>query len=299
MTRYLSVAKIAGKHTIIPVPKSVKQPPQGEAAITTKLLTFVFLLFMTLSSLLFGQDTIKNFHKNGKVSEIYILKNQVRDGVTKYFDESGTLVSEVPFVSGKVEGVVKHFHPNGMVKESFQIVEGKRTGIFESYDSLGSVIASLNFYNGAIRKETPSSNPDNQGKDPMNEKYNTAAIKLTVEELAFLDSYKAVIPSGDPAVYPIVDEAPMFLRGEEEFYSRLFYPSRALDDELEGTVIIRALVNSDGRIESTEVVKSLGMGCDESAEITVRYTDFIPAKLKGRSVNSYTEVTVNFKLPVK
>jgi antitoxin component YwqK of YwqJK toxin-antitoxin module len=93
---------------------------------------------MTLSSLLFGQDTIKNFHKNGKVSEIYILKNQVRDGVTKYFDESGTLVSEVPFVSGKVEGVVKHFHPNGAVKESFQIVEGKRTGIFESYDSLGS-----------------------------------------------------------------------------------------------------------------------------------------------------------------
>ncbi len=254
---------------------------------------------MTLSSLLFGQDTIKNFHKNGKVSEIYILKNQVRDGVTKYFDESGPLVSEVPFVSGKVEGVVKHFHPNGAVKESFQIVEGKRTGIFESYDSLGTVMTSLNFYNGAIRNVTPSSDPDTPGKDPMNEKYNTAAIKLTSEEMTFLDSYKAVIPPGDPAVYPMVDEAPMFLRGEEEFYSRLFYPSRALDDELEGTVIIRALVNSDGRVESTEVVKSLGMGCDESAEITVRYTDFIPAKLKGRSVNSYTEVTVNFKLPVK
>jgi TonB family protein len=254
---------------------------------------------MIISSSLSGQDTIKNFHKNGKVAEIYILKNQVRDGITKYFDESGILISEVPFVSGKVEGVVKHFHANGMVKESFQIVEGKRTGIFESYDSLGTVLVTLNFYNGAIRKETPSSDPDHQSKDPMHEKYNTAAIKLTTEEMAFLDSYKAVIPPGDPAVYAIVDEAPMFLRGEEEFYSRLFYPSRALDDELEGAVIIRALVNSDGRVESTEVVKSLGMGCDESAEITVRYTDFIPAKLKGRNVNSYTEVTVNFKLPKK
>lgn len=254
---------------------------------------------MSLSSFLFGQDTIKNFHKNGKVSEIYILKNQVRDGITKYFDESGALISEVPFVSGRVEGVVKHFHPNGMVKESFQIVEGKRTGIFEAYDSLGTVIASLNFYNGTIRKETPAPDADTPGKDPKNEKYNTAAIKLTVEEIAFLDSYKAVIPPGDPAIYTMVDEAPMFLRGEEEFYSRLFYPSRAIEDELEGTVIIRALVNSEGRVESTEVVKPLGMGCDESAEITVRYTEFIPARLKGRSVNSYTEVTVNFKLPSK
>ncbi|MBK7867836.1 MAG: TonB family protein [Ignavibacteriales bacterium] len=262
-------------------------------------MTFVLLIVLVTSSSIFGQDTIKNFHKNGKLFEIYILKNQVRDGIAKYYDESGRLVSAVPFVSGKVEGVVKHFHPNGAVKESFQIVEGKRTGIFESYDSLGTVIASLNFYNGVIRKETPSFDPNTPGKDPMNEKYNTAAIKLTVEEMAFLDSYKPVIPPGDPAVYPIADEAPMFLRGEEEFYIRLFYPSRALEDELEGTVIIRALVNSEGRVESTEVVKPLGMGCDESAEITVRYTEFIPAKLKGRSVNSYTEVSVNFKLPVK
>lgn len=262
-------------------------------------MTFVILVFITFSSSLPGQDTIKNFHKNGKVSEIYILKNQVRDGITKYFDENGTLISEVPFVSGTVEGVVKHFHPNGMVKESFQIVEGKRTGIFEAYDSLGTVLASLNFYNGAIRKETPSADPNSSDKDPMNDKYNTASVKLTTEEIAFLDSYKAVVPPGDPAVYPMVDEAPIFLRGEEEFYSRLFYPSRALDDGLEGTVIIRALVNSDGRVESTEVVKSLGMGCDESAEITVRYTDFIPAKLKGRSVNAYSEITVNFKLPLK
>ncbi|MBK6682782.1 MAG: hypothetical protein IPG53_23725 [Ignavibacteriales bacterium] len=175
----------AGKHTIIPVQKNVKQPSQGETAITTKL-DFCLPPFYDPLILTFGQDTIKNFHKNGKVSEIYILKKpQVRDGVTKYFDESGPLVSEVPFVSGKVEGVVKHFHPNGAVKESFQIVEGKRTGIFESYDSTRAVIATLNFYNGAIRNVTPSSDPDTPGKDPMNEKYNTAAIKLTSEEMTF------------------------------------------------------------------------------------------------------------------
>jgi protein TonB len=277
---------------------NVKHQISEGVAITTKPFSLIILILIVLSSTLFSQDTIKNFHKNGKVSEIYILKNNVRDGITKYFDEGGILTSEIPFVSGKVEGVVKHFHPNGMLKESFQIVEGKRTGIFESYDTLGSVLTTLNFYNGVIRKETPSNDHGNpNGIDPLNEKYNTAAIKLTSEEVAFLDSYKAVVAPGDPAIYPIVDEAPVLLRGEEEFYSRLFYPSRALEDELEGTVIIRALVNSEGKVEATEVIKPLGMGCDESAEITVRYSEFIPAKLKGRAVNSYTEITVNFKLP--
>jgi len=253
-----------------------------------------------LSPLLNAQDTLKNFHPNGAVSEIFVLKNKVRDGVGRIFDPSGHLVSEIPYISGRVEGVVKNYYSNGSVMESFQIVDGRRTGIYERYDSLGNLVASLNFYNGAIKKSDPVS-PDNQiaGDDNDNKKYNLASIKLTKEEVAFLQKYKPAIPPGDPAIYDTYDEPARFLRGEEEFYSRLFYPSRAMEDGLEGTVIIRALINTEGAVEKTEVVKSLGLGCDESAAITVRYTAFLPAKLKGREVNAFTDITVNFKLPAK
>jgi len=229
---------------------------------------------------------------------VYILKNNVRDGVAKYYSSEGFLLKEVPFVSGKVEGVVKTFHPNGMVAESYQIVEGRRNGSYESYDTLGTPVTTLNFYNGLIMKIEPPKLPDIAGDDSLSEKkFELASVELTAEETALLEKYRPVIPPGDPAIYSFHDEPAKFLRGEEEFYSRLFYPSRAIEDELEGTVIVRALINTDGRVDSLEVIRKLGLGCDESAAITVQYTDFIPSKIKGRAVNSWVEIPVIFKLP--
>lgn len=184
-----------------------------------------------------------------------------------------------------------------MVAESYQIVEGRRNGSYESYDTLGAPLATLNFYNGLIMKIEPPKITDLTPDSVSDKKYDLASVKLTEEEVALLAKYRPVIPPGDPAVYSIHDEPATFLRGEEEFYSRLFYPSRAIEDELEGTVIVRALINTEGRVVSLEVVQKLGMGCDESAAITVQYTDFIPSKIKGRAVNSWVDIPVTFKLP--
>ncbi|OQY73855.1 MAG: hypothetical protein B6D45_07545, partial [Ignavibacteriales bacterium UTCHB3] len=130
-------------------------------------------------------------------------------------------------------------------------------------------------------------------------KYNLSLIKLSKEETALLGSYAPKIPPNDPAIYTFYDEPASFLNGEDEFYSRLFYPSRAIEDGLEGTVIIRALIRTDGTVESTEVAQPLGLGCEGSAEVTVKYTLFNPAKIKGRPVNAWVDIPVVFKLPNK
>lgn len=221
----------------------------------------------------------------------------MRDGIARIYSPEGLLLKEIPYLSGRVEGVVKTYHPNGMVAESYQIVEGRRNGSYESYDTLGAPLTALNFYNGLIMKIEPPNIPDLTPDSAGEQKFDLASVKLTEEEEALLAKYRPVIPPGDPAVYSFYDEPATFLRGEEEFYSRLFYPSRAIEDELEGTVIVRALINTDGRVDSLEVVQKLGMGCDESAAITVQYTDFIPAKIKGRTVKAWVDIPVTFKLP--
>jgi len=225
------------------------------------------------------------------------MKNKVRDGLAKLYNPEGVLIKEIPYVSGRAEGVVKTYHPNGMVAESYQITEGRRNGSYESYDSLGVLVTSLNFYNGLIKKIEPHNNPAHRDHEGAENKHELARVKLTGEETALLEKYRPVIPPGDPAVYPFSDEPAKFLRGEEEFYSRLFYPTRAIDDGLEGTVIVRALVNTEGRVDSLNVIQKLGSGCDESAAITVQYTEFIPSKIKGRAVNAWVEIPVFFRLP--
>jgi len=291
--------KIAEKCGIIHAVQNVSNHPTGERSITiNKILILIFSLAV-LHPAIFGQDTLKNFHPNGTVSEVFILKNKVRDGIGKIYDPKGNLISEIPYISGRVEGVVKNYYSDGSVKETFQIVDGRRTGVYEKYDSLGQILLTQNFYNGAIKKSEPVVTDMDNDDDIHSTKYDLASVKLTKEEVAFLKKYKPLIPTGDPAIYDLYDEPARFLRGEEEFYSRLFYPSRALEDELEGTVVVRALINTEGKVEKTDVIKSLGLGCDESAAITVRYTDFLPAKLNGREINAFTDITVNFKLPSK
>jgi TonB family C-terminal domain len=246
-----------------------------------------------------AQDTLKNFHPNGNISEIYVLKNNVRDGLARFYDTEGHLLKEVPYTSGRVDGVVKTYYPDGSVNLSFQVEEGRKNGSFEKFDSLGSVEQKLNFYKGAILELTPVQEPQPEPDSLLAVKYNLSLIKLSKEETALLGSYAPKIPPNDPAIYTFYDEPASFLNGEDEFYSRLFYPSRAIEDGLEGTVIIRALIRTDGTVESTEVAQPLGLGCEGSAEVTVKYTLFNPAKIKGRPVNAWVDIPVVFKLPNK
>ncbi|OQY76375.1 MAG: hypothetical protein B6D45_03745, partial [Ignavibacteriales bacterium UTCHB3] len=106
-----------------------------------------------------AQDTLKNFHPNGNISEIYVLKNNVRDGLARFYDTEGHLLKEVPYTSGRVDGVVKTYYPDGSVNLSFQVEEGRKNGSFEKFDSLGSVEQKLNFYKGAILELTPVQEP--------------------------------------------------------------------------------------------------------------------------------------------
>lgn len=74
------------------------------------------------------------------------------------------------------------------------------------------------------------------------------------------------------------------------------YPAVARAAGVEGAVVVRGIVRRDGTIDDVEVIKDLPYGLGESARSAVRRWRFRPATYRGRPIDVYYTVTVNFRL---
>lgn len=75
------------------------------------------------------------------------------------------------------------------------------------------------------------------------------------------------------------------------------YPELARKARVQGVVILRIVVDTEGAVRRVEVLKGLPMGLSEAAEAAVRRWRFAPATLDGEPVVVDYNVTVNFRLP--
>jgi TonB family protein len=74
------------------------------------------------------------------------------------------------------------------------------------------------------------------------------------------------------------------------------YPARAKALGIQGTVVLTALINDQGRVEQVEILSPLGYGFDEAARDAVLQWQYQPTTWKGEPVTVVTEITVNFQL---
>jgi TonB family protein len=75
------------------------------------------------------------------------------------------------------------------------------------------------------------------------------------------------------------------------------YTQEALDAKLEGTVLLRATVETDGIASGIKVLRKLGRGLDEKAVECVQAWRFQPAMLHGEAIPMDVGVELNFHLP--
>ena len=61
-------------------------------------------------------------------------------------------------------------------------------------------------------------------------------------------------------------------------------------------MIIEAIIDKEGNVTNTRVLKALPMGLDKAAEDAVKKRRYRPARLNDRPVAVYMVVTVNFTL---
>ncbi len=95
-------------------------------------------------------------------------------------------------------------------------------------------------------------------------------------------SKMAQFPGGDYALYQFIGK-------------NLKYPPTAFENEIQGTVIVRFIIQSDGSISDVVTLgKRVGWGIDEAAINVVKsMPNWEPAEFKG------VPVPVRFRIPIK
>jgi hypothetical protein len=82
-----------------------------------------------------------------------------RDGVVykgdslnfiKYTYKEGNLVSEEPFVNGKIHGEAKHYYQDGKLRTTIEYKDARRNGIMVSYYETGDKHGDISYLNGKI-----------------------------------------------------------------------------------------------------------------------------------------------------
>lgn len=87
----------------------------------------------------------------------------------------------------------------------------------------------------------------------------------------------------------------------EFIYKNIKYPAIARENGVEGTCVIRFVVEKDGSIKDPQIVRDIGAGCgDESLRVVQLMNTmgekWTPGKQRGRSVRVQFNLPVKFKL---
>ncbi|MDP4227743.1 MAG: energy transducer TonB, partial [Bacteroidota bacterium] len=98
--------------------------------------------------------------------------------------------------------------------------------------------------------------------------------------------------------YTYVDHMPEFPGGTDALMNflgeNIIYPDVALQKDIQGTVVLRYIVNTDGKISDIQVVRKVGEGLDEEAvRVVKKMPAWIPGSQNGENVRVY------FVLPIK
>jgi len=125
---------------------------------------------------------------------------------------------------------------------------------------------------------------------------------VTIGETTFEEFQAADAPPPAPEEGPKVkfipyDEAPQLIGGMQSLQRLVQYPEIAKEAGVEGTVIVQAFINKDGRVEQVVVVKGVPKtGLDEAAIEAVKKTRWKPAKQRDRAVGVWYSIPIVFRL---
>lgn len=102
-------------------------------------------------------------------------------------------------------------------------------------------------------------------------------------------------------VFNHVEQMPQFPGGDAELYkfisNNLNYPAMAIENNVQGRVIVQFVVTSDGSVGNVKVARSVDRDLDnEAIRVCKKLPKFIPGKQNGQPVNVWYTLPVTFKL---
>lgn len=133
-----------------------------------------------------------------------------------------------------------------------------------------------------------------------NSSKNAPADATDSIEVVESDSVEIVGPDST-GIYDIVKEMPAFEGGDEALMKwlgeNIKYPQEAQDKKIQGRVIVKFIVNEEGKIEDATVVRSVNKLLDEEAlRVVNAMPAWKPGTVDGQPVKVYFSLPVTFQL---
>lgn len=105
----------------------------------------------------------------------------------------------------------------------------------------------------------------------------------------------------EPEVFTAVEQMPAFPGGDAELMkyisSHINYPPMAMENNIQGRVIVQFVVTKSGEVGEVKVVRSVDRDLDKEAVRLIKsLPDFIPGRMNGEVVNVWYTLPVTFKL---
>lgn len=143
-------------------------------------------------------------------------------------------------------------------------------------------------------------------------KETTTAIGSTnfdqgTDDLNVVREYKEEViveektPVDDNQVFQSVEQMPQFPGGDVELMkyinSHIKYPTMAMENNIQGRVVVQFVVTKTGSIGEVKVLRSRDKDLDnEAVRVVKSLPNFIPGKMNGQPVNVWYTLPVQFKL---
>ena len=102
-------------------------------------------------------------------------------------------------------------------------------------------------------------------------------------------------------IFTAVEQMPQVPGGEAELLkyiaSHIKYPTMAAENNIQGRVVVKFVVNKNGKVGDVVVVRGKDPDLDKEAVRVVKtLPDFIPGKMNGQAVSVWYTLPINFKL---
>jgi len=129
------------------------------------------------------------------------------------------------------------------------------------------------------------------------------SLKVFSQTDSGLNTYKPVgqKDTGITKIFSSVDQLPEFMGGHQGLMnyltSNLKYPAKARENNIEGRVIVKFVVCTDGSLCNEEIVRSIDSDMDQEVLRVVKaMPNWKPGKQNGVPVKTYYTLPVTFKL---
>jgi periplasmic protein TonB len=257
-----------------------------------KKIFLLCLFFISQRAMSQDQETVVYVNKKGKEvkeKKADFLIQRLKVGSASWeintYEIFGPMLSSCQ--TSDENGAIKNgrytTYQNGDIDTSGFFMNNLRDSFWVIYGHTGMhrLLKKIRYKNGELISEKDSS-------------------AINREEKLRLDSIKLAHRSDKDSILKVEIES-SFTGGDQAWQQflrkNLRYPDRAINNVVQGIVIVLFVVNKDGQVEDASISRSVEYSLDrESLRIVRMANDWIPAMQNGRKVKSYKRQPLQFKL---